>query len=306
LDVELPKMEGSTTTSKWTLDGYSIDDIINKLSKRMSSASNKNKPVIVYVDQSGALKATGSGEKVPAGAKALARAWNNSADKDCANQPNTSNKYAHIESFSSGNPITMAITTTTPTWLFNLISVQVLNVNTQSKLIIPTNQLNDAIGLRDGSILGGMADTKVNLSFYTYERDKVSDLTKALSVKIVGEYVKGDKKEIATYKLKSTGFHPTWDEDGGWGEGSNTKFIINTEELEMGGTVSKIDITSTGESTDYQYSIPINPEYKADECTDGLIHGNYYHVTGMLKQSTGEFNIWVAPWVGKDVSANFN
>lgn len=59
----------------------------------------------------------------------------------------------------------MAITTTTPTWLFNLISVQVLNVNTQSKLIIPTNQLNDAIGLRDGSILGGMADTKVNLSF---------------------------------------------------------------------------------------------------------------------------------------------
>lgn len=106
--------------------------------------------------------------------------------------------------------------------------------------------------------------------------------------------------------MKSTGFHPTWDEDGGWGEGSNTKFIINTEELEMGGTVSKIDITSTGESTDYQYSIPINPEYKADECTDGLIHGNYYHVTGMLKQSTGEFNIWVAPWVGKDVSANFN
>ena len=59
-------MEGSTTTSKWTLDGYSMDDIINKLSKRMSSASNKNKPVIVYVDQSGALKATGSGEKVPA------------------------------------------------------------------------------------------------------------------------------------------------------------------------------------------------------------------------------------------------
>lgn len=306
LDVELPKMEGSTTTSKWTLDGYSMDDIINKLSKRMSSASNKNKPVIVYVDQSGALKATGSGEKVPAGAKALARAWNNSADKDCANQPNTSNKYAHIESFSSGNPITMAITTTTPTWLFNLISVQVLNVNTQSKLIIPTNQLNDAIGLRDGFILGGMADTKVNLSFYTYERDKVSDLTKALSVKIVGEYVKGDKKEIATYKLKSTGFHPIWDENGGWGEGSNTKFIINTEELEMGETVSKIDITSTGKSTDYQYSIPINPEYKAGECTDGLIHGNYYHVTGMLKQSTGEFKIWVAPWVGKDVSANFN
>ena len=81
---------------------------------------------------------------------------------------------------------------------------------------------------------------------------------------------------------------------------------VHTEELEMGETVSKIDITSTGKSTDYQYSIPINPEYKAGECTDGLIHGNYYHVTGMLKQSTGEFKIWVAPWVGKDVSANFN
>ena len=50
-------------------------------------------------------------------------------------------------------------------------------------------------------------------------------------MKIVGEYVKGDKKEIATYKLKSTGFHPIWDENGGWGEGSNTKFNINTEEL---------------------------------------------------------------------------
>lgn len=69
---------------------------------------------------------------------------------------------------------------------------------------------------------------------------------------------------------------------------------------------SSEEITSGGEGTDYKYSIPINPEYKADECTDGLIHGNYYHVTGMLKQSTGKFKIWVAPWVGKDVSANFN
>ena len=77
-------------------------------------------------------------------------------------------------------------------------------------------------GLRDGSILGGMSDTNFNLSFYTYERDKVSDLTKALSVKIVGEYVKGDKKVIATLKLKSTGFHHTWDDVGGRGEGSTT------------------------------------------------------------------------------------
>lgn len=63
LDVELPKMEGSTTTSKWTLDGYSMDDIINKLSKRMSSASNKNKPVIVYVDSVWCIEGNRIGRK---------------------------------------------------------------------------------------------------------------------------------------------------------------------------------------------------------------------------------------------------
>lgn len=34
LKVDLPKMEGSTTTSEWMLDGYSLDDIIDKLSKK--------------------------------------------------------------------------------------------------------------------------------------------------------------------------------------------------------------------------------------------------------------------------------
>lgn len=307
LKVDLPKMEGSTTTSEWMLDGYSLDDIIDELSKKMNNASNKDRRVIVYVDKNGALQVTDPKGVVPADAKAsLVKAWNNSADKGCVDEPTTSNKYAHIEGYSSDKPITMAITTTTPTWLFNLLSVQVLNVNTQSKLIIPADQLNDALGLQDGSILGGKADTKVELSFYTYEREKVTDLTKALSVKIVGEYVKGDKKETTTYKLKSTGFHPIWDENGGWGEGSNTKFIINTDELVKGETESKTEITSTGESTDYQYSIPINPEYEQGECTDGLIHGNYYKVTGTLKRSTGEFKLWVTKWGAKPVNVNFN
>lgn len=64
--------------------------------------------------------------------------------------------------------------------------------------------------------------------------------------------------------------------------------------------------TAPKESIDYKYSIPINPEYKAGESTDGLIHGNYYRVTGTLKRSVGEFKIWVAPWVPKRVEANFN
>ena len=50
----------------------------------------------------------------------------------------------------------------------------------------------------------------------------------------------------------------------------------------------------------------INPKYVEGKCTDGLIHGNYYKVTGTLKRSTGEFKLWVTPWIGKDVSANFN
>lgn len=64
--------------------------------------------------------------------------------------------------------------------------------------------------------------------------------------------------------------------------------------------------TAPKESIDYKYSIPINPEYKAGESTNGLIHGNYYRVTGTLKRSTGEFKIWVAPWASKRVEANFN
>lgn len=308
LDVELPEMEGSTTTNEWTLGGYSLDDIIDKLSKNMNNASNKNKPVTVYVDRSGELQVTGTGGTPPADAKVLlVKAWNNSADKDCAGSPTTgNNKYAHIESYSQENPITMAIATTTPTWLFNLKTVQVENVNTHSQLIIPVDQLNSKSYLVNGGVVNvEKADTKVNLSFYTYERDKVSDLKEALSVKIVGEYVKGNKIETTTYSLTSTGFHPIWDEEGGWGDGSNTKFIINKEELEIGESVSSTETISTEEGTSYKYTIPINPTVE-DGCTDGLIHGNYYEVTGTLKRSAGEFKIWVAPWAGKDVTANFN
>lgn len=71
--------------------------------------------------------------------------------------------------------------------------------------------------------------------------------------------------------------------------------------VEISGT-----FTALKESIDYKYSIPINPEYKEGESTDGLIHGNYYRVTGTLKRSTGEFKIWVAPWASKRVEANFN
>jgi hypothetical protein len=77
--------------------------------------------------------------------------------------------------------------------------------------------------------------------------------------------------------------------------------LINVLSVEIAGT-----FTASKESIDYKYSIPINPEYKDGESTDGLIHGNYYRVTGTLKRSTGKFKIWVAPWKSKGVEANFN
>ena len=134
----------------------------------------------------------------------------------------------------------------------------------------------------------------------------VADLQNALTVNLVGEFALGADIKKYIYKMKGNFLHPYWENGSGWGDGSS-EFYLYQDDLELEGEPSSSEeITSGGEGTDYKYSIPINPEYKADECTDGLIHGNYYHVTGMLKQSTGEFKIWVAPWAGKDVSANFN
>lgn len=186
-------------------------------------------------------------------------------------------------------------------------TIQILNVNTESNLIISENEKNLLSKLLDSQLKTiNKACSTVEVVLYTYEREKVADLQNALTVNLVGEFALGADIKKYIYKMKGNFLHPYWENGSGWGDGSS-EFYLYQDDLELEGEPSSSEeITSGGEGTDYKYSIPINPEYKADECTDGLIHGNYYHVTGMLKQSTGEFKIWVAPWAGKDVSANFN
>ena len=308
LEVDLPELEGSTTTSDWNLGGFALTELTAVLTKElMNSATNSSNAVTIY-KLDGKLGAVGKNGRIPAGAVEIAKAMNGNgcSHVGCNVGTTIGDKCAHLTITLEGG-ITVEKIETTPKWLFSLKTIQILNVNTESNLIISENEKNLLSKLLDSQLKTiNKACSTVEVVLYTYEREKVADLQNALTVNLVGEFALGADIKKYIYKMKGNFLHPYWENGSGWGDGSS-EFYLYQDDLELEGEPSSSEeITSGGEGTDYKYSIPINPEYKAGECTDGLIHGNYYHVTGMLKQSTGEFKIWVAPWVGKDVSANFN
>ncbi|WP_455636360.1 hypothetical protein [Parabacteroides sp.] len=307
LEVDLPELEGSTTTSDWNLGGFTLTELTKVLNKDlMNSASTVGNAVTIY-KLNGKLGAVGKNVKIPEGAVEIAKAMNGNgcSHVECNVGATIGDKCAHLTITLDGG-ITVEKIESTPKWLFNLKTVQILNVNTESNLIISEDEKNLLSKLLDSQLKTiNKACSTVEIVLYTYEREKADGLQKALIVDLVGEFALGADIKKYIYKMKGNFLHPYWENGSGWGDGSS-KFYLYQKDLELEGEPSSSEeITSSGEGTDYKYSISINPEYKKDECTDGLIHGNYYNVTGTLKRSAGEFKIWVAPWVTKNVAANF-
>lgn len=194
-------------------------------------------------------------------------------------------------------------TSYTPTSYFELMGIEIKNVEISSTLLIPSGRLSSST--LDGinkSITEGVKN--VNITFYTYEKPVyTSSTSEALTVNITGRLAEGYAKTISIYEVDKLYLY--WGNGSGWASG-NSSFNIIKQTVGEGEMIKQDYEFSSAISSTYLYPIIINPKYEEGKSTDGLIHGNYYHVTGMLKQSTGEFKIWVAPWVGKDVSANFN
>lgn len=308
LKVDLPKMEGSTTTSEWMLDGFTLKELMSVLNKElMNNASNMNNAVFVYKLE-GKLFATQTKDDIPKNATVIATAMNGNGCKhvDCKVGDQLNSKCAHL-TITDKKSMTIQKIETTPGWLFKLNTVQVVNVNTESELILSEEIKNDLLNKVNTQILSvNKACSTIDLAFYTYERDKAANLSDALTVRLVGEFAEGKTIKTSTYGLSGSYLHPCWDAGEGWGDG-NSQFSLYDDDLSPSGDpISSSEITSTADGTDYQYSIPINPEYEQGECTDGLIHGNYYKVTGTLKRSTGEFKLWVTKWGAKLVNVNFN
>lgn len=306
LKVDLPKLEGSETTSEWTLNGFTLTELTSVLTKKlMNSASQPGNAVSVYSSK-GKLYATDTNAPADSEVIAIAMNGNGCSHVNCKIGGTMEGKCAHL-TIQDPNGMTIQKIETTPTWLFNLKTLQVINVNTQSKLILTDTEKNNLLKLVNTQVQEiNKACKTIDVVLYTYEMAKVEDLGKALTVELVGESALGNAIKTSTYRMKGNSLHPYWENGDGWGDGGS-KFSLYDKDLELEeDPISSSEIPPTvGEGTDYKYSIHINPKYKVGECTDGLIHGNYYHVSGELKRSAGEFKIWVAPWVTWNISANF-
>lgn len=76
LEVDLPELEGSTTTSDWNLGGFALTELTAVLTKElMNSASNSSNAVTIY-KLDGKLGAVGKNGRIPAGAVEIAKAMN--------------------------------------------------------------------------------------------------------------------------------------------------------------------------------------------------------------------------------------
>ena len=269
LEVDLPELEGSTTTSDWNLGGFALTELTAVLTKElMNSASNSSNAVTIY-KLDGKLGAVGKNGRIPAGAVEIAKAMNGNgcSHVGCNVGTTIGDKCAHLTITLEGG-ITVEKIETTPKWLFSLKTIQILNVNTESNLIISENEKNLLSKLLDSQLKTiNKACSTVEVVLYTYEREKVADLQNALTVNLVGEFALGADIKKYIYKMKGNFLHPYWENGSGWGDGSS-EFYLYQDDLELEGEPSSSEeITSGGEGTDYKYSIPINPEYKADEWT---------------------------------------
>ena len=302
LAVEVPssKLPPKPDEEGLVFGDYDAGEIVPLFNKNnMQSANDLNDPMIVK-NIKGSFVIKRKSEWGDDTNPVIATAYNASGDTDpiIPKEYQGSNiKKAKITGAKYKN------TSYTPTSYFELKGVEIKNIEKSSTLLIPRGQLpSSTLDNITKSITEGVEN--VDITFYTYEKPVyVSDTSEALTVNITGRLAEGYAKTISIYELNKLYLH--WQNSSGWAEGSSSFSIIKetTGEGEMIGQGYEFN---SAISSAYLYPIIINPKYVEGKCTDGLIHGNYYKVTGTLKRSTGEFKLWVTPWIGKDVSANFN
>lgn len=188
-----------------------------------------------------------------------------------------------------------------PSYLFKVKEVNMYNIEIFSNLFNPR-------GKTPSHTLKSISPSGVNItnfSFYSYTKPlyKDGDADEVLKVTFKGGMAEGYEVTTTEYPYKNTRLE--WSEDSGFGSDG---FVVKPENIEGLGDpsapiVGDIEFVSDNENTN-SYTIIINPS-GATVDNPGVLCGNYYEVTGKLKETIAGLNVTVEKWQPKDVNVGY-
>lgn len=274
LEVVLPTSESSEDVKEGEFFGdYPADDVLNKFTKNgMNSATSVGSSAYIIVDNDGRLKQV-TDQKPD---DYLASAYQCGKGTECPTGyvNGTNKKFAHVTGL-----VKKQITTIADTYLFNPNSLIIKNIETSSSLLLPEGQLQSSNCVSVTVTDKAEGVTNVRFVFYTYQKPYYSDENneQVLAVNLEGSLSKGNLVKTEVWKPKG-GIHAIWNDKNGWGEGnSNFKYDYKLDDQPSEIVESTENMTSVSNSS-FNFEIKINP----NKGTEGIVHGNYYEVTGRL------------------------
>lgn len=200
-------------------------------------------------------------------------------------------------------------------WYFDIAVLKILNIETKSETILETKTMDAA--LKDKEIVD---PNNMNITFYTYE--KPDDTENPIRINFEGQLKKGivtTKQEVkgesyAIWVKKGNPLTP-WivpeEMDGGWGNEGYALIAFNKEFKGDPVGVPIPDGVVIKEYPSSKYALIIAPKKTMAGCnTDGVIHGNLYHITATVQPTLlHEVTLdWIVnPWISEpEVNIPFN
>lgn len=274
------KLDPKENEYTFSFGEYSVDEVLSLLNKENNiQSTEKNKPCYI-TDDNGQL------EYVTAYPKNVIASAYVESDKG--------QKFIRL----SGGKISEL--SYKPSHLFKLKQVKISNIETFSYLYDPKGCTRD---LKSTSSSSGLNST--NFSFYSYSKPFYEgDEKNALKVELEGWMADGYEVTKTEYLYTNTKL--AWSEDSGFGNGGFVVKPENIEGLGESGTPIIGDPIFVSESKDTNtYTIIINPSKSSAVDNPGIQSGNYYEVTGKLKEGITGLSITVKEWGLKKVEVSY-
>ncbi|RHR60693.1 hypothetical protein [Parabacteroides sp. AF17-28] len=191
-------------------------------------------------------------------------------------------------------------TRTVESWRLENHSLVINNIAISSPLVLEGGnsaaetgnllpQATDMIDIFKGNI--------IELTFYTYQKN-----TNELIMVMRGDLQKIE--QVSSCKKVNGIIHGKWNTSSGWGQGD--AFEAGADQINfptdwsdwVPGTFSAVPGTEN-RINGLTYEIPI-------QTATGILRGNYYNVTGTVKQAINSLSIDVKSWSEDDVPVHFN
>lgn len=273
------KLDPKENEYTFSFGEYSVDDVLSLLNKDNNIQNTKKDRPCYITDDSGQLMYV---TMYPENVIASAYVENDKGQKFIRLSGGKISKLNYV-----------------PSHLFKLEQVKISNIETFSYLCDPGWDTQ----ILKSTSPSGLNST--NFSFYSYSKPFYKEEeNKALKVEFEGRMADG--YEVTKTEYFYTNAKLDWSEDSGFGNGGFVVKPENIEGLGESGTpiIGESIFVSESEGTN-TYTIIINPSKSSTVDNPGIQSGNYYEVTGKLKEGITGLSITVKEWGLKKVDVSY-